>query len=130
LTVIIEDEYVRRGAVLGVGGRLIHFDRADLEERFAERFVDGNEGRGQPARAFEELAAADAELFCRGIGQLLDSELDVLLLFRLRMRHILAVGDHPGRNRGLKRLGLRRRALAKLFVAQPCVLFAGAGISL
>src|SRR5690348_438272 len=54
---VIEDEYVRRGAVLGVGRRLVHFDRADLEERFAERLVDGDERRGQTARAFEELAA-------------------------------------------------------------------------
>jgi hypothetical protein len=73
------------------------------------------------------LAAADAELFRSGISQLLDPELDVLLLFGLRMRHILAVGDHPGRNRGLKRLGLGWRTLAELFVAQPGILFARTG---
>ena len=130
MRLVVEDEHVGRSPVLGERRRLVHFDRADLEERFAEGFVDGDEGRRQPARAFEELAAADAELFRSGIGQLLDPELDMLLLFCLRMRHVLAVGDHPGRNRGLKRLGFCRRALAKLFVAQPCVLFAGAGISL
>jgi hypothetical protein len=111
--------------VLGECRRLVHFDRAHLEEWFAESLVNGNEGRGQTARAFEELPAADPELFGSGIGQLLDPVLDVLLLPRLRMRHILAVGDHPGWNRGLKRLGFRRRASAELFIAQPCVLFAG-----
>ena len=116
--------------MFGERRRLVHFDRADLEERLAERLVYGDEGRGQPARALEELATANAEPFRGGIGQLLDPELGVLLLSCLRMRHILAVRDHPGRNRGLKRLGLCRRALAELFVAQPCILFAGAGISL
>jgi hypothetical protein len=79
-----------------------------------------------PSRNWRRLTPS----FFAGIGQLLDAELDVLLLLRLRMRHVLAVRDHPGRNRGLKRLGFCRRALAKLLVAQPCVLFAGAGISL
>src|SRR6266851_6213286 len=127
MRLVVEDEHVRRGSMLGVGRRLVHFDRADLEERFAEGFVDSNEGRGQTTRSLEELAAADAELFRSGIGQLLDPKLDVLLLFCLRMRHVLAVGDHPGRNRGLKRLGLRWRAFAELFVAQTGILFARTG---
>ena len=100
------DRFTR--AWLGECRRLVHFDRTHLEEWFAESLVNGDEGRGQTARAFEELPAADPELFGSGIGQLLDPVLDVLLLPRLRMRHILAVGDHPGWNRGLKRLGFRR----------------------
>jgi len=87
---VIKDEHVRWGSLLGIGRRLVHFDRAHLEEWFAESLVDGDKGGGQPARALEELAAADPELFCGGLGQLLDPELDVLLLLRLRMRHILA----------------------------------------
>lgn len=130
MRLVVEHEDVGRRPLLCISGRLVHLNRADFEKWFTERFVDGNEGRSQPARSFEELSAADPELFCSNLGQLLDPILDVLLLPRLRMRHILAVRDHPGRNRGLKRLGFCRRALAKLFVAQPCVLFAGAGISL
>jgi hypothetical protein len=129
MRLVVEDEHVGRSPVLGERRRLVHFDRADLEERLAEGFIDRNEGRGQPARALEELAAADPELFRSGIGQFLDPELDVLLLFGLRMRQLLAVGDHPGWNRGLKRLGLGWRTLVELFVVQPCVLFARTGIS-
>ena len=77
--------------MLGVGGRLVHFDRADLEEWFAESLVDRDKGRGQTARALKELSAADPELLRGGLSQLLDPELDVLLLLGLRMRHILAV---------------------------------------
>jgi hypothetical protein len=80
-----------------------------------------------PSRNWRRLTPS---FFAAVVGQLLDPELYLLLLFRLRMRHILAVGDHPGWNRRLKRLGLCRSASPELFVAQPCILFAGAGISL
>jgi hypothetical protein len=127
---IVEHEHVRGCSALRVGCRFVHFDRAHFEKRLAESLIDRDEGRSQTAGAFEKLTAANPQLLRGGVGQFLDPKLDVLLLFCLRMRHILAVGDHPGRNRGLKRFILRRCALAKLFIAEPCILFAGAGKSL
>ena len=52
MRLIVEHEHVRRSAILGIGGGLIHLNRVDLKERLAEGFVDGNEGRCQSARAF------------------------------------------------------------------------------
>ena len=91
MRLVIKDEHVRWGSLFGVGCRLVHFDGAYLEEGFAESLVDRDKGRGQTARALEELSAADPELFRGGLSQLLDPELRMLLLFGLRMRHILAV---------------------------------------
>jgi len=125
---VIEDEHVCRRSSLGVSCRLVHFDRVDFEKRASESLVDRNEGCGQPAGAFEELPTADPELFRGGLGQLLDSVFGVLLLSRLRIRHVLAVRDHPRRNRRLERLGLRRRTLFQLFIAQPHVFFARTGM--
>src|SRR6266851_5037955 len=70
MRLVVEDEHVRRGSMLGVGRRLVHFDRADLEERFAEGFVDSNEGRGQTTRSLADLAAAGAHLpSCSSLNQ-------------------------------------------------------------
>ena len=48
---------------------------------------------------------------------------DVLLLLGLGVGHVLAVGDHPGRDRGLEGLGLRRRDPGQLLVTEPRIFF-------
>src|SRR5690242_20301378 len=99
MRLVVEDEDVRRSSVLGISRRLVHFDRAVVEGWSAKRFVDGDEERRQPAGALEELSTTNPELFGSSLRQLLYAKLDMLLLSGLRMRHVLAVGDHPGRNR-------------------------------
>src|SRR5439155_25771344 len=77
-----------------------------------------------------ERAPAVPGLFGCLVGELLDPGLDMFLLLRLRMRHVLAVGDHPRRDRRLERLALRGRDMIELLVAQPRIFFTRTGISL
>src|ERR1700747_2478362 len=64
---VVEHEHVRRRPLLRIGRRLVHFDGADLEERFAQCLFGRDEGRDPPARALEELSPADPEIF-RGVS--------------------------------------------------------------
>ena len=121
---IVEDEQVAGRCVLRERRLLEHLDLVDLEERVAVHLVHREEGGSQAARAFEELPPRHPELFRGLAGELLHPRFDLLLLLRLRERHVLAVGDHASRNGGLKGLALRRSAAFELRVAQPGVFFA------
>ena len=121
---VVEDEHVLGDTVLGVRSGLVHLDRPDIEELLAVYLVHRQERRRKPAGAHEELAAGGPEPLGCLVGQFLDPVFDMLLVIGLRVRHVLAVGDHPGRNRGNKRLGLRRCDPPLLRVAQPRILFA------
>src|SRR4029077_5788770 len=108
---------------------LEHLDFVDLEEILAVYLVDREERGGHPSQPRQELAPRDAELLCGLVGQLLDACLHVFLLLRLGERHVLAVGNHPRRNRPLRGLPFRGLASSELLVAQPRIFFARTGKS-
>ena len=62
----------------------------------AIHLVHGQERRGQAASTFKELPPSNSELFRARGRQLLDPLLDAPLFIRLRVRHVLAIGNHPG----------------------------------
>ena len=124
---VIKDEHVVRHSVLFVCRSLVHFGCVHLEEFLPVHVVHRDESRGHATRAQKELAAGGPELLRGLVGQFLDPVLHVPLLLRLRMGHVLAIGDHPGGDGGLERLGLGRLDVPELLVAQPRILFAGIG---
>ena len=124
---IVEDEQIPRRTILRSSGRLEHFDGAHFEERVAEHFVHRHERCRQTARAAQELAPTDAELFRGLVGQLLDARFDASLLVGLRKRHVLAVADHSRRNGCRERLCLCRRTALELLIGKPRVFFARPG---
>ena len=121
---VIEDEQVLWRGVFSGGRLLEHLDRAHVEEPFPEHFVHRQKRGGHAAAAGQELPSADPQLFGGHVGELLDAELDVLLLLRLGMGHVLAVRHHSRRNRGLEGLCFGWRASGELLIAEPRIFLA------
>ena len=72
----------------------------------------------------EKRSPIDAELLAGGFGQFLDAGFDALLLLGLRHRHVLAVRDHPRRDRRVKGSASSARCAQShlLVVQQPVVV--------
>src|SRR6185312_12300861 len=124
MRLVVEHEKVARRRVLLARAVVEHLLMAHLEEGLAEDLVHGDERGGHAARALEEAPPRDAELLRGMVGQLLDALLDLLLLPRLRERHVLAVRDHPRRHRPLEGLAFGRRNLLELLITQPGIFLA------
>ena len=124
MRLVIEDEQVLWRGVFSGGRLLEHLDRAHVEEPFPEHFVHRQKRGGHAAAAGQELPSADPQLFGGHVGELLDAELDVLLLLRLGMGHVLAVRHHSRRNRGLEGLCFGWRASGELLIAEPRIFLA------
>src|SRR6185437_9644211 len=124
MRLVVEHEKVARRRVLLARVVVEHLLMAHLEEGLAEDLVHGDERGRHASRALEEAPAGDAELLRGVIGELLDALFDLLLLPRLRERHVLAVRDHPRRHRPLEGLAFGRRNLLELLVAQPGIFLA------
>jgi hypothetical protein len=108
---VVENEKIRRAERWLRQQRLDQLNRIDVEEA-AEDFVHRQETRSHAAAGREKLPPAESELLAVDVGQFLDSMFHLLLLFRLRVGHVLAVRYHLCRYRRVQLIGLVRRASA------------------
>jgi hypothetical protein len=102
VTLIVEDEQVRRRAVGEKGFMIEAGILAHPEQRLAERvvpedLVQRHERRGQPGRRREEAASADVEPLRHLVEGVQHPGLDLLLLRRLEERGEVLLVRHQMR---------------------------------